>query len=232
MSGPTLTAAAGRRYRGRRSCCRRFAQGGSRRRSDDLRQRHAIAGQSRSASGLRRAHAGPDAERLRQSLPLPGRSAEDRAVAGREPHRVGRRPRSGNSSSSPTQVPRRQPAHRRGCGLFSFQRVLALALAPSSAFLKILKPEASPRSIRSPCASSSRRPMRRSSRRSPRSASSIRGSSRPTRRTATGPRPGWPRTAPARAPTRSFRPAIVRWNISTWRSTRITSLAGPTIPSR
>ena len=39
------------------------------------------------------------------------------------------------------QVPRRQPAHRRGCGLFSFRRVLALALAPSSAFLKILKPE-------------------------------------------------------------------------------------------
>ena len=70
--------------------------------TDDLRQRHALAGQSRSASGLRRAHAGPDAERLRQSLSLPGRSAEDRALAGGEPHRVARRPRSGNSSSGPT----------------------------------------------------------------------------------------------------------------------------------
>ena len=45
--------------------------------------------------------------------------------------------------------------------------------------------------------------MRRSSRRSPASASSIRGSSRPTRRTATGARPGSPPTAQARAPTGS-----------------------------
>ena len=47
----------------------------------------------------------------------------------------------GIQAPAQSQVPRRQPAHRRGCGLFSFQRVLALALAPSSAFLKILKPD-------------------------------------------------------------------------------------------
>ncbi len=47
-----------------------------------------------------------------------------------------------------------------------------------------------------------------------------------------GQEPGWPRTARAPAPIASSPPATGRSNISTWRSTRAISSAGRTIPSR
>ena len=98
--------------------------------------------------------------------------------------------------------------------VYSFRRVLALALAPAGAFLKILKPEnvtaVDPLTVRFKLETSYAPFFAAIPSISIVNPRAIEPNVKIQR---LGARAGWPPTALARVPTRSSRPAIGRWNI-------------------
>ena len=119
------------------------------------------AGQYRPASGARCAGRECRLQSLRQSVPLRGQPAEDRAVAGREPYRIAGRSDLGIQAAPRRQVPRRQPGDGRGRRLQlsagAEDRQGAGGAVPAGAEAG----QASPRPIRRPSGSGSKSPTGR-----------------------------------------------------------------------